>query len=128
MLPFGAPESVSTNITLVDTAFVLFLAPTPSTCPPRAPSSSPDANAAQSVCRVMCDARPFSRMSPHDALPLQELAEKDVRKRIAAIEDEIHMGREKAYADAVYYAHIKEAESNDRLLTDNFLEYTRILR
>lgn len=59
---------------------------------------------------------------------IQELAEKDVRRRIAAIEDEIHLGREKAYADAVYYAHIKEADSNDRLLTDNFLEYSRILR
>eukprot|EP00752_Nemacystus_decipiens_P010369 g9239.t1 len=57
----------------------------------------------------------------------KELAEKDVRRRIAAIEDEIHLGREKAYADAVYYAHIKEADSNDRLLTDNFLEYSRIL-
>lgn len=51
-----------------------------------------------------------------------------MRRRIAAIEDELHLGREKAYADAVYYARIKEAESNDRLLTDNFLEYTRILR
>lgn len=59
---------------------------------------------------------------------IQELAEKDVRRRIAAIEDEIHLGREKAYADAVYYAHMKEADSNDRLLTDNFLEYSRILR
>ncbi|CAN0414144.1 unnamed protein product [Pylaiella littoralis] len=57
----------------------------------------------------------------------KELAEKDVRRRIAAIEDEIHLGREKAYADAVYYAHIKEADSNDRLLTDSFLEYSRIL-
>ncbi|CAM9363392.1 unnamed protein product [Ectocarpus sp. 8 AP-2014] len=57
----------------------------------------------------------------------KELAEKDVRRRIASIEDEIHLGREKAYADAVYYAHMKEAESNDRLLTDNFLEYSRIL-
>lgn len=51
-----------------------------------------------------------------------------MRRRIAAIEDEIHLGREKAYADAVYYAHIKEADSNDRLLTNNFLEYSRILR
>lgn len=51
-----------------------------------------------------------------------------MRRRIASIEDEIHLGREKAYADAVYYAHMKEAESNDRLLTDNFLEYSRILR
>ncbi|CAN0068821.1 unnamed protein product [Scytosiphon promiscuus] len=57
----------------------------------------------------------------------KELAEKDVRRRIAAIDDEIHVGREKAYADAIYYAHIKEADSNDRLLTDNFLEYSRIL-
>ena len=63
-----------------------------------------------------------------DPFCTQELAEKDVRKRIGAIEDEIHLGREKAFADAVYYARIKEAESNDRLLTDNFLEYTRILR
>lgn len=51
-----------------------------------------------------------------------------MRRRIAAIEDEMHLGKEKAYADAVYYSHIKEAESNDRLLTDNFLEYTRIVR
>lgn len=58
----------------------------------------------------------------------QELTEKEVRRRIAAIEDEMHLGKEKAYADAVYYSHIKEAESNDRLLTDNFLEYTRIVR
>lgn len=51
-----------------------------------------------------------------------------MRRRIAAIDDDIHVGREKAYADAIYYAHIKEADSNDRLLTDNFLEYSRILR
>lgn len=73
--------------------------------------------------------RPIPPINPPSPLHfMQELAEKDVRRRIAAIEDEIHLGREKACADAVYYAHIKEADSNDRLLTENFLEYSRILR
>ncbi|ETW00293.1 hypothetical protein, variant 1 [Aphanomyces invadans] len=58
---------------------------------------------------------------------IKEIAEKESIQKIHAIEDIMHVDREKAWADAAYYRAMREAEANAGRLTEAFLEYTRIL-
>eukprot|EP00618_Florenciella_parvula_P002336 CAMPEP_0119465658 /NCGR_PEP_ID=MMETSP1344-20130328/682_1 /TAXON_ID=236787 /ORGANISM="Florenciella parvula, Strain CCMP2471" /LENGTH=298 /DNA_ID=CAMNT_0007497933 /DNA_START=179 /DNA_END=1075 /DNA_ORIENTATION=- len=57
----------------------------------------------------------------------KELMEGEAKQKISAIEDQIHSNRERAYSDAVFYKMSKEAESNQALLTSEYLEYMHIL-
>jgi len=57
----------------------------------------------------------------------KELMEQQTKQKIAGIEDQIHLNREKAYSDAVYYKQMKESEANKDLLTPEYLEYMHIL-
>lgn len=57
----------------------------------------------------------------------KEIAEKAALKKIATIEDEMHLHREKAMADAEFYRATKEAEANGELLTEQYLELQQIL-
>ncbi|KAF0713698.1 hypothetical protein AaE_011730, partial [Aphanomyces astaci] len=64
---------------------------------------------------------------------LKEIAEKESIQKIHALEDIMHVDREKveiyiAWADAEYYKSTREADANAARLTEAFLEYTRILR
>ncbi|ETV79487.1 hypothetical protein, variant [Aphanomyces astaci] len=58
---------------------------------------------------------------------LKEIAEKESIQKIHALEDIMHVDREKAWADAEYYKSTREADANAARLTEAFLEYTRIL-
>lgn len=53
------------------------------------------------------------------------IAKKESEKKLAEIEDQIHLTRERAKADAEYYAAEKEAEANEKKLSDQLLELTR---
>ncbi|KAK7498334.1 hypothetical protein BaRGS_00010594 [Batillaria attramentaria] len=55
----------------------------------------------------------------------QKIMEKESEQRIAEIEDQTHLAREKAKADAEFYRILKDAEANKMKLTKEFLEYTR---
>lgn len=55
----------------------------------------------------------------------QKIMEKESEQRIAEIEDQTHLAREKAKADAEYYRVLKDAEANKMKLTKEFLEYTK---
>lgn len=57
----------------------------------------------------------------------KEISEKAALKKIAAIEDSMHLAREKAVADAEFYRATKEAEANNELLTDQYLELQQII-
>lgn len=48
--------------------------------------------------------------------------EKESLQRIASIEDEMHLAREKSRSDAEFYQTKKQAEANDLLLSKEFLE------
>lgn len=48
--------------------------------------------------------------------------EKESLQRMAAIEDEMHLAREKSRSDADYYQMAKQAEANKLLLTKEYLE------
>ena len=48
--------------------------------------------------------------------------EKESQQRIAAIEDEMHLAREKSRSEAEYYQTKMQAEANKLLLTVEFLE------
>ncbi|XP_012285043.1 erlin-2-B isoform X2 [Orussus abietinus] len=52
----------------------------------------------------------------------QKIMEKESLQRIAAIEDEMHLAREKSRSDADYYQMKKQAEANMLLLSKEFLE------
>lgn len=56
----------------------------------------------------------------------QMLKEKETQKRISEIEDESHVARMKARADADLYGAKSEAEANEVRLTAQYLEYQRI--
>lgn len=56
----------------------------------------------------------------------QRLKEKETQKRISEIEDESHVARMKARADADLYAAKSEAEANKLKLTKQYLEYKQI--
>jgi len=57
----------------------------------------------------------------------KELMQKEINQKVAALEDLIHTGHEHARADGAHYAHLKEAEANQALLTQAYLEYMNIL-
>lgn len=48
--------------------------------------------------------------------------EKESQQRIAAIEDEMHLARQKSRSDAEHYQTKMQAEANKLLLTQEFLE------
>ncbi|KAL3983032.1 Erlin-2 [Acanthocheilonema viteae] len=56
----------------------------------------------------------------------QHIAEKEAQKRISQLEDESHIARATARADAEFYSRKKQAEGNQMLLTNEFLELKRI--
>ncbi|VDO57321.1 unnamed protein product [Onchocerca flexuosa] len=56
----------------------------------------------------------------------QHIAEKEAQKRISQLEDESHIARATARADAEFYSRKKQAEGNQMLLTKEFLELKRI--
>lgn len=52
----------------------------------------------------------------------QKIMEKESLQRIASIEDEMHLARERSRSDAEYYQMKMQAEANRLLLTKEFLE------
>lgn len=52
----------------------------------------------------------------------QKIMEKESLQRMAAIEDEMHLARQKSHSDADYYQMKMQAEVNRLLLTKEFLE------
>eukprot|EP00053_Salpingoeca_punica_P012759 m.114609 g.114609 ORF g.114609 m.114609 type:complete len:314 (-) comp16032_c0_seq1:2525-3466(-) len=54
-----------------------------------------------------------------------KVAEREAMKRIAAIEDDMHLAREKARVDAEFYAQTKAIEANKMKLTREYLELKR---
>lgn len=52
----------------------------------------------------------------------QKIMEKESLQRIAAIEDEMHLARERSRSDAEFYQTKKQAEANNLLLSKEFLE------
>ncbi|XP_011302345.1 erlin-1-like [Fopius arisanus] len=52
----------------------------------------------------------------------QRIKEKESLQRMAAIEDEMHLARQKSRSDANHYQMQKQAEANRLLLTNEFLE------
>lgn len=52
----------------------------------------------------------------------QKIMEKESLQRIATIEDEMHLARQKSHSDAEYYQTKMQAEANRLLLTKEFLE------
>ncbi|XP_071829765.1 erlin-2-B-like isoform X2 [Apostichopus japonicus] len=52
----------------------------------------------------------------------QKIMEKESEKRISEIEDETHLAKERARADAEFYKSQREAESNNVKLTPQYLE------
>lgn len=55
----------------------------------------------------------------------QKITEKDAQKRISEIEDQTHLAKEKAIADAQFYKNHKMAEANKAILTSEYLELKR---
>jgi regulator of protease activity HflC (stomatin/prohibitin superfamily) len=56
----------------------------------------------------------------------QHIMEKESQKRMSELEDQTHLARMKARADADYYTAQKMSESNSMLLTEKYLELKRI--
>ncbi|XP_013387143.1 erlin-2-B [Lingula anatina] len=52
----------------------------------------------------------------------QKITEKESQKKISEIEDQTHLAKERAMADATFYAAQKEAEANKLKLTKEYLE------
>ncbi|CAK9831507.1 ERLIN2 [Anthophora retusa] len=52
----------------------------------------------------------------------QKIMEKESLQRIAAIEDEMHLARQRSHSDAKYYEMKIQAEANKLLLTEQYLE------
>ncbi|OXU30180.1 hypothetical protein TSAR_007633 [Trichomalopsis sarcophagae] len=52
----------------------------------------------------------------------QKIMEKESLQRMAAIEDEMHLAREKSRSDADYYQMARQAEANKLLLSKEYLE------
>jgi erlin len=57
----------------------------------------------------------------------KKIMEKEAEQKIAKLEDEISGAHQKAKSDAEYYRIIREAEANNKRLTKEFIEYTRIV-
>eukprot|EP00794_Sanderia_malayensis_P012941 gene12941-14273_t len=56
----------------------------------------------------------------------QKIMEKQSQQQMSQIEDNTHVAKEKALADAQFYKASKEAEANKLKLTQEYLEYLRI--
>lgn len=56
----------------------------------------------------------------------KEIAVNRAEQEIQSILDEVHINQERARSDAMYYGAMKEADANSKLLTDNYLEFSRI--
>jgi len=56
----------------------------------------------------------------------KNVAEKEAFATMAAIEDEMHISREKAKTDSAFYKAAKEAEANSLLMTGQFLQLTKV--
>lgn len=52
----------------------------------------------------------------------QKIMEKESLQRIAQIEDEMHVARQKSFADAEFYKHHQQAEVNKLLYTPQYIE------
>ena len=57
---------------------------------------------------------------------MQAIALKQTDAEVAEIEDKMHLAREKARVDAIYYASLKSAEAEKLRLTPEYLELARI--
>nr|XP_022312896.1 erlin-2-B-like [Crassostrea virginica]XP_022312897.1 erlin-2-B-like [Crassostrea virginica] len=55
----------------------------------------------------------------------QKITEKTSQKRISQIEDDTHVAKEKAWADAEFYKVQKEIEANAKKLSKEYLEYVK---
>lgn len=55
-----------------------------------------------------------------------KIMEKESMQKMSKIEDETHLARKRAHADAEFYTIEKEAESNKLLLTSEYLELKRL--
>ncbi len=55
----------------------------------------------------------------------RQILEKESAQKMARIEDEMHLAQQKSRTDAEFYRIAKEAESNQLLLTKEFLELKR---
>ena len=56
----------------------------------------------------------------------REIEEKEAARKLAGIEDTMHVARERALADAEHYKALKDADSNAQRLTPAYLEFQRI--
>ncbi|CAJ0922559.1 unnamed protein product, partial [Mesorhabditis belari] len=56
----------------------------------------------------------------------QNIAEKEMEKTVNKLQDQIHLAKEKANADAEFYRVAKESEANAKLLTKEYIELQRI--
>lgn len=54
------------------------------------------------------------------------IAEKEAKKKVALIENEIELSRKNTATDAKFYKEMKEIEANNKRLTPEFLEYSLI--
>lgn len=52
----------------------------------------------------------------------RQVKEKEANQMISRIEDEMHLARERAYADAIFYKATREAEANKLQLTPEYLQ------
>jgi len=55
-----------------------------------------------------------------------QLIEKDSLRKMASIEDEIYLAKQKALVDAEFYKQQKQSEANQQRLTPGYLELTRV--
>jgi len=56
----------------------------------------------------------------------KSIAEKESRRNMSAIEDAVHLAREKAFTDAEYYKAVKESEGNKLLFTPSYLQLQKM--
>lgn len=56
----------------------------------------------------------------------KQVAESAAKRDIQAVQDSVHVAREKALTDAEYYRLQKQAEAHSSLLTPEFLKYTEL--
>ena len=56
----------------------------------------------------------------------REIEEKEASRKLAGIEDTMHVARERALADAEHYKALKDADANAQRLTPEYLEFQRI--
>lgn len=56
----------------------------------------------------------------------KKVAEMEAKQKMEAIENEMHIAKAKAAADALFYEKSQEAKTNDMLLTDKYLELQSI--